>query len=272
MHPQSGDNARAVALDRTRGQLSDAATVLPDWRGPSCRRQNPSGEVLLAGDAAPAILDAGRGAFVGVIGFLSTSGGWWSAKQGRKRMASAFLLEPSEASHSIGVVSGVIADRCGTRQSYPLQIEQLLPKSTEETDAQRPLKRGPGRPKGRKNYEKPTPSLSPLSQTLQAMLASVTSLLGERTACEACRAGRQIWQLSEYLDGPGCGAAHYLQNACRFGVDLSPTMVPNQIEVRYGQAVDYKQLPERGVRINRNHRERPHLSSARLSPGLSRPA
>jgi putative transposase len=69
------------------------------------------------------------------------------------------------------------------RQSYPLQTEQLFPKSAQPDSPQPdspqpPPKRGPGRPKGRKSYEKPDPTLSSLMQTLQAMLKATTARIG----------------------------------------------------------------------------------------------
>ena len=64
------------------------------------------------------------------------------------------------------------------RQSYPLQTEQLLPKSAHPDSPEAPPKRGPGRPKGRKSYEKPDPTLSPLMQTLQVMLKATTARIG----------------------------------------------------------------------------------------------
>jgi len=56
------------------------------------------------------------------------------------------------------------------RQSYPLQIEQLLPHQAPDKPATPPEKRPPGRPKGRKNYEKPPPQLTPELTGLQGML------------------------------------------------------------------------------------------------------
>ena len=64
------------------------------------------------------------------------------------------------------------------RQSYPLQTEQLLPKAAQGNSPEPPPKRGLGRPKGRKNYQKPVPTLSPVMQTLQAMLKSTTERIG----------------------------------------------------------------------------------------------
>jgi len=59
------------------------------------------------------------------------------------------------------------------RQSYPLQIEQLLPHQATDKSAKPPEKRPPGRPKGRKNYEKPPPQLTPELTCLQGMLGGI---------------------------------------------------------------------------------------------------
>ena len=48
-----------------------------------------------------------------------------------------------------------------------LQIEQLLPNKSAHQTAATSEKRGPGRPKGRKNYEKPAPQLTPDLMCLQ---------------------------------------------------------------------------------------------------------
>ena len=50
------------------------------------------------------------------------------------------------------------------RKSYPLYVQQIMPKlATKDTPPAQP-KRSPGRPKGSKNYAKPDPTLSPLLQ------------------------------------------------------------------------------------------------------------
>jgi len=132
------------------------------------------------------------------------------------------------------------------RQSYPLQIEQLLPKSTEETDAQQPLKRGPGRPKGRKNYEKPAPSLSPLSQTLQAMLASVTSLLGERLRVKHVVLDGKFGNYPNTWTVRDAGL-HIISKMRADSALIFPYDGPKPNRgpaPRYGQPIDYTQLPD----------------------------
>jgi putative transposase len=59
------------------------------------------------------------------------------------------------------------------RQSYPLYVEQIMPvKKPAEPEKPAP-KRKRGRPKGRKNYEKPVPVLSPLLCLFQGMLGKI---------------------------------------------------------------------------------------------------
>lgn len=62
------------------------------------------------------------------------------------------------------------------RQSYPLHIEQLMPSQSEEESPVPPVKRSRGRPKGRKNYEKPIPTLNPTLKVLQGMLHTIKGI------------------------------------------------------------------------------------------------
>ena len=62
------------------------------------------------------------------------------------------------------------------RQSYPLCVEQIMP-TEKSPDPEKPApKRKRGRPKGRKDYEKPAPSLKPLLRLFQGMLGKVELL------------------------------------------------------------------------------------------------
>jgi len=62
------------------------------------------------------------------------------------------------------------------RQSYPLCVEQILP-TEKATKPEAPPKRKRGRPKGRKNYEKPDPKLSDLLSLFQGMLTPLEPIL-----------------------------------------------------------------------------------------------
>jgi len=59
------------------------------------------------------------------------------------------------------------------RRSHPLHIQQLLPTPKGEASPPPTPKRQRGRPKGSKNYVKPTPVLSPPLRLLQGMFSTV---------------------------------------------------------------------------------------------------
>ena len=132
------------------------------------------------------------------------------------------------------------------RQSYPLQIEQLLPKTTDPDRSEPAPKRGPGRPKGRKNYEKPAPELSPLLQTLQTMLASVQVLVGsDLTIKHVVLDGKfgnypSTWTVRE-------AGLHIISKMRSDAALVYPYDGPKPKRgpmPHYGDAVDYTQLPD----------------------------
>jgi DDE superfamily endonuclease len=59
------------------------------------------------------------------------------------------------------------------RQSYPLHIEQIMPKQPIKDDPLAKPKRPRGRPKGSKSHAKPKPILSPLLQLLGSMITAI---------------------------------------------------------------------------------------------------
>jgi len=59
------------------------------------------------------------------------------------------------------------------RQSYPLYVQQIMPKAEPESGPLPQPKRPRGRPKGSKNHAKPETGLSPLLQLLGAMLTTL---------------------------------------------------------------------------------------------------
>jgi hypothetical protein len=71
-----------------------------------------------------------------------------------------------------------------TRQSYPLQIEQRLPKSKAEAAAvTESPKRGRGRPKGSKNHERAAPVLTPDLLQLQQIITGVLQRIVGLNVC-----------------------------------------------------------------------------------------
>jgi len=63
------------------------------------------------------------------------------------------------------------------RQSYPLSVEQIMPIQKQSEPEKPPPKRKRGRPKGRKDYEKPEPTLQPLLVLFQGMLGKIERYL-----------------------------------------------------------------------------------------------
>lgn len=59
------------------------------------------------------------------------------------------------------------------RQSYPLYVEQIMPKQVAQPEPLPQPKRPRGRPKGSKSHAKPAPVLSPLLQLLGSMIRAV---------------------------------------------------------------------------------------------------
>jgi len=59
------------------------------------------------------------------------------------------------------------------RQSYPLHIEQIMPKQQVKDETLLKPKRPRGRPKGSKSHAKPKPILSPLLQLLGSMITAL---------------------------------------------------------------------------------------------------
>jgi len=59
------------------------------------------------------------------------------------------------------------------RKSYPLHVEQIIPKQLVADDPLPLPKRPRGRPKGSKSYAKPVPVLSPLLQLLTSMITAL---------------------------------------------------------------------------------------------------
>jgi len=130
------------------------------------------------------------------------------------------------------------------RQSYPLQIEQLLPHQAPDKPATPPEKRPPGRPKGRKNYEKPPPQLTPELTSLQGMLrdslARITRLQVKHIVLDG-KFGNYpaTWTVREtglhIISKMRRDAALYLPHT-----GDKPRRGPTP---RYGDKLDYKHLP-----------------------------
>jgi len=129
------------------------------------------------------------------------------------------------------------------RQSYPLQIEQLLPHQATDKSATPPEKRPPGRPKGRKNYEKPAPQLSPELTTLQAMLRGILARITRLQVTHIVLDGKfgnypATWTVRE-------AGLHIISKMRRNAALYLPYTGPKPRRgptPRYGDKLDYKHL------------------------------
>ena len=129
------------------------------------------------------------------------------------------------------------------RQSYPLCVEQILPvEKASEPDSPRP-KRQRGRPKGRKNYEKPDPELSPLLTLVQGMLDTIRALLGSIDVKHVVLDGKFGNYPSTWVV---CKAGYHIISKMRHDAALylpydgpTPARGPTP---RYGTQLDYRHL------------------------------
>jgi len=130
------------------------------------------------------------------------------------------------------------------RQAYPLHIQQIMPTASAETAPGTPAKRKPGRPKGRKNYARPVPVLSPLFQLLQRMLTCIAEPLAQLGVNHIVLDGKfgnypATWTVRQ--------AGYHIVSKMRQDAALylpysgaKPRRGPTP---RYGDKLDYSQLP-----------------------------
>lgn len=148
------------------------------------------------------------------------------------------------------------------RQSYPLQIDQLLPHQPSDKSTTPREKRPPGRPKGRKNYEKPAPQLTPELTSLQGMLRSILARITGIKVKHVVLDGKfgnypATWTVRQTglhsISKMRCNAALYLPYT-----GPKPRCGPTR---RYGDKLDYTQLPAQAcvaVNIDTYHRHLYH--------------
>jgi len=130
------------------------------------------------------------------------------------------------------------------RQSYPLYVEQIMPVEKASEPEKPAPKRKRGRPKGRKNYEKPAPTLSPLLSLFQGMLGMIQGYLTSLRVSHIVLDGKfgnypSTWVVRE--------AGHHIISKMRQDAALyfpydgaKPRCGPTP---RYGTKLDYKHLP-----------------------------
>jgi putative transposase len=130
------------------------------------------------------------------------------------------------------------------RQSYPLQTAQLSPHQATEQTVSTSEKRRPGRPKGRKNYEKPAPQLTPDLTCLQGMLGDILARISGIQVRHVLLDGKfgnypATWMVRQtglhIISKMRCNAALY-----RPYTGPKPRRGPTP---RYGDKLDYAHLP-----------------------------
>ncbi len=132
-----------------------------------------------------------------------------------------------------------------SRQSYPLCVEQIMPVEKPSVPEKPASKRKRGRPKGRKNYEKPVPVLSPLLCMFQGMLGKLELYLASLKVKHIVLDGKfgnypSTWVVRQ--------AGYHIISKMRHNAALYlPYDGPKPKRgktPRYGQKLDYKNLPQ----------------------------
>ena len=139
------------------------------------------------------------------------------------------------------------------RQSYPLCVEQILPREKTAEPEVTQAKRKRGRPKGRKDYEKSDPKLSDLLSLFQGMLGRISALLTSISVKHIVLDGKfgnypSTWVVRK--------AGYHIISKMRRDADLYlPYDGPKPKRgktPRYGQKLDYKCLDPQYLRNTRD--------------------
>jgi len=134
------------------------------------------------------------------------------------------------------------------RQSYPLQIAQLLPHQAADKTSPPPEKRPPGRPKGRKNYEKPPPQLTSELTCLQGMIRGILARITRLQVKHIVLDGKfgtypATWTVRQT-------GLHIISKMRRNAALYLPYNGPKPRRgptPRYGDKLDYKHLPAQAL-------------------------
>jgi putative transposase len=130
------------------------------------------------------------------------------------------------------------------RQSYPLQIEQLPPHQAADKPTAPAEKRPPGRPKGRKNYEKPPPQLTPELTCLQGMLRGILARISRIKVKHVVLDGKfgnypATWMVRE----TGLHIISKMRHDAALYLPYDGPKPRRGPMPRYGQKLDYQRLP-----------------------------
>jgi hypothetical protein len=130
------------------------------------------------------------------------------------------------------------------RQSYPLCVEQIMP-VTKTAKAEKPApKRKRGRPKGRKNYENPKPTLKPLLCLFQGMLGKIELYIASLQVKHIVLDGKfgnypSTWMVRE----AGYHIISRMRHNSALYLPYDGAKPPRGPMPRYGQKLNYKALP-----------------------------
>jgi DDE superfamily endonuclease len=132
-----------------------------------------------------------------------------------------------------------------TRQSYPLQIEQLMPSPPQEKPKQAKLKGPRGRPKGSKNHAKAVPPLTPTLALLQKSLAGLKTQI--RTL-----AAKHLVLDGKFGNAPSIGVVREtglhliskLRHDAALYLAFTGAKPPRGPTARYGAKLNLAQLPQ----------------------------
>jgi putative transposase len=132
------------------------------------------------------------------------------------------------------------------RQSYPLSVEQIMPvEKSPEPETPAP-KRQRGRPKGRKNHEKPKPTLKPLLCLFQGMLSKIEQYLASLQVKHIVLDGKfgnypSTWVVRE----AGYHIISKMRHNSALYLPFDGAKPPRGPTSRYGHKLNYKALPAR---------------------------
>jgi len=152
----------------------------------------------------------------------------------------------SIAGRPIGGVSFVAASLVdvGQRRSYPVQVEQRLPRPKATAPAGETVKRGRGRPKGSKNHAKSAPLLSAELMVLDGLLCGLLKRIGVLQVKHLVMDGffgnyPTTWLAAQH-------GLHLISKLRHNAVLFFPYTGPKPRRgptPRYGQRLDYRALP-----------------------------
>ena len=131
------------------------------------------------------------------------------------------------------------------RQSYPLYVEQIMPAQKPSKPEKSEPKRKRGRPKGRKNYEKPEPTLKPLLCLFRDMLGKIELYLASLRVKHIVLDGKfgnypSTWVVRQ----SGYHIISKMRHNAALYLPYDGTKPPRGPMPRYGQKLTCKNLPQ----------------------------